>query len=65
MQQLQEMIHPNQNDRPESFLNYPGDNEGVKPQLWAKFQTINLNEVDDVVVILPQDIELDTENDIK
>ena len=56
MQQLQEMIHPNQNDRSESFLNYPGDDEGVKPQLWAKFQTINLNEVDDVYGVSAEDI---------
>ena len=31
MQQLQERIRPNQNDRPNSFFNYPGDDDGVMP----------------------------------
>ena len=33
MQQLQEMIHPNQNKKLESFFDCPDDKEGVKPQL--------------------------------
>ena len=56
MQQLQERIRPNQNDRPDSFFNYPGDDDGVKPQLWAKFETTNLEEADDLFGALAEDV---------
>ena len=56
MQQLQEMMHPNQNKRPESFFDCPDDDEGVKPQLWARFETINHEEVDGVYSVSSENV---------